>query len=812
MAHIGVLDVLDSAHVRIDLIVGTSIGASIGGLYAAGYSPKQLEEFALSTNWTDVLDLGDESHRTDRLLNRKDLDKAVLSLRFTGFFKPVLPQALSTGQRLTMLLNSMVVNAPAGVPADFLRDLRIPFVAIATDIVSGERRLLTKGDLTEALRASATLPLRFNPLEQDSAILMDGGLLANIPVDVAKNDFHARLAIVSNATAALRPREQLSTPWDVIDQVISLMMAKQNATQLGLSDVTICPELPQVSSEDFGSIPEMIEQGRIAARKMLPEIFAKMKANSIDPESGRQSPSEHPDTVLANTLQVRVHGFVAEMSDSAELSLGHLVGHPFIRDTNNLNEKRKLLEFYRARGYALARVDSLVINTIQSRVDIYVDEGRIGKMVINGSEEGSSTRINPDLVLREVPFGEGDVFRSSLADRGLHYLTATGAFTFASLKVDFDTSWVGTRIVTRSDTAKWDPRSAGLQHGPSIQLNVQARAASVIRLGVLADNEFGSQFSLELANEDLWNTGVQYLLKGGLGPLARYANLTLDAPRLFRTFATFFVEGFTGYKDIPVYSSQTFTNDGRIISIQDDIVREARDFGGRLKLGGQVGRLGAVTLELRTERDRWFSVRDQQPVESKQTVTSLRVETVFDTRNDDAYPHRGTLIDGYFESGITLFGSELGYTKLFGQLEQAIPLSGLHTLIPQVEIGFGDYPTPRFDQFALGGIESFYGLNEYELRGKQMFKASLTYQIAIPHVLFFPTYVSMRYDVGATWPEPAAIKVDELVDGIGMQIGVRTPLGLALFGIGENFRFNQNVKKPIDFNSPRFYFSLGSKL
>src|ERR1035437_233698 len=82
-AHIGVLDVLDSAHVPIDLIVGTSIGAVIGGLYADGYTPKQLEAFARSIDWNDVLEIQDEANRTERVLSQKDMDHALLSLRFT---------------------------------------------------------------------------------------------------------------------------------------------------------------------------------------------------------------------------------------------------------------------------------------------------------------------------------------------------------------------------------------------------------------------------------------------------------------------------------------------------------------------------------------------------------------------------------------------------------------------------------------------------------------------------------------------------------------------------------------------------------
>jgi hypothetical protein len=117
-------------------------------------------------------------------------------------------------------------------------------------------------------------------------------------------------------------------------------------------------------------------------------------------------------------------------------------------------------------------------------------------------------------------------------------------------------------------------------------------------------------------------------------------------------------------------------------------------------------------------------------------------------------------------------------------------------------------------------MESFYGLNQYELRGQQMIEGSLTYQVAIPHALFFPTFVAARYDIGSTWPEPTQIKFESLLHGIGAQVGLKTPLGLAQFGIGENFRFIQNQSpKPLTqptrvvaLNSPYFYFSIGSRL
>ncbi|MFI5202686.1 MAG: patatin-like phospholipase family protein, partial [Candidatus Kapaibacterium sp.] len=446
-AHIGVLDVLDSAHVPIDLIAGTSIGAVVGGLYAAGYTPKQLEKFAESTNWGDVLGILGESNRSERSLNQKDMDHALLSLRFTGFFDPVIPQAISNGERLTMLLNEMVLNAPAGVPRDFLRDLRVPFVAVTTDIVHGTRQLLTKGDLTEALRASATLPLRFSPVptegsaSNDSDILMDGGLIANIPADVAR-EFGASRVIVSNATAGLHPREALNTPWDVADQVITLMMLRQNAKELKLSDCTITPNVTGLDENDYANIPAMIEAGREAARAMLPKIEDEI-ASLSDP----LTISNPEDTLLPVLQQLRVIGTKGEYVDSALLADRSFLGYPLIQSENMKTIEQRVLRDYRSHGYSLVRIDSVVLRTPTGGADIYLDEGHISRIAVRGGEN-----TDTDFVLRELAFNRGDIFHARAGERSLRNLTGTGLFDFAILQISYDSLWPGTRYITTTDT------------------------------------------------------------------------------------------------------------------------------------------------------------------------------------------------------------------------------------------------------------------------------------------------------------------------------------------------------------------------
>src|SRR5581483_4745194 len=488
--------------------------------------------------------------------------------------------------------------------------------------------------------------------------------------------------------------------------------------------------------------PEMIEAGREAARRMLGVLQHSIAGISDPPEISMKD-----DTVLRSLREIRVYGTTGEFPDTAFLHDRTFLGKALLRSSNLKLIEHRLLEDYRSHGYTLVRIDSVVLHPGFGRADLYMDEGRIGRIVVHGDPG-----IDSEVALHELSFARGDVFRASEGERSLQHLTGTGLFDFAVIQISYDTSWPGTQYVWRPDTIAFPQEPPSLE--PAVILTVRARSPNVLRLGALADNEFGAEFSAEFANENVGGSGIEYSLIGSLGALARSASFTLNAPRLFHSFGVLDASIYSGYRDINVYQLETVAPEHKIVSSVTDVVRESRDLGLRLQAGGQVERLGAITAELRVEQQRWFSTRDSANDQGTDDLRALRGELLVDSRDDGDYPHIGTLIRAYAETGLTLFGHGTNYTKLFGEMEGAIPLSALHTLLPRIRLGFGDALLPRLETFALGGMESFYGLNEYELRGKQMLEGSLSYQIAIPHSLFFPTFVSIRYDIGAVWPEP----------------------------------------------------------
>ncbi len=182
-AHIGVLKVLEDLHIPIDAIAGTSMGAVVGGLYASGFSARDIERIVSTLNWQDAFK--DRPPREELTFRRKQEDqnflvKFPLGLRSGKF---LLPKGLIQGQKLNQTLRKLTL--PIARITDF-DQLPTPFRAVATDLETGDAVIMSNGDLTSAMRASLSAPGVFSPVERDGRLLVDGGLSENLPIDVVR--------------------------------------------------------------------------------------------------------------------------------------------------------------------------------------------------------------------------------------------------------------------------------------------------------------------------------------------------------------------------------------------------------------------------------------------------------------------------------------------------------------------------------------------------------------------------------------------------------------------------------------------------
>jgi NTE family protein len=265
-AHVGVLKVLEEMRIPIDYVAGTSMGSIIGGLYASGMSPQEIEREIQSIDWKDVFI--DEPNREDRSFRRKQDDRLYVFKAKPGFSegKVKLPLAYVHGQKFDLQLNRLTL--PVSQIKDFDR-LPIPFRAVATDLETGKEVVLKSGNLARSLRASMAVPGAFDPVEIDGRLLVDGGISNNVPVSVARA-MGADIVIVSDLGSDLLTREQITSYLSVAGQMVNFLFALNSQAQLrslGSQDVLINSRLGDIGAASFDRIGEAMPIGEQAARQ-----------------------------------------------------------------------------------------------------------------------------------------------------------------------------------------------------------------------------------------------------------------------------------------------------------------------------------------------------------------------------------------------------------------------------------------------------------------------------------------------------------------------------------------------------------------
>jgi NTE family protein len=265
LAHIGVLKVLAEQRVSVDFIVATSMGSIVGGAYAAGHTPAEMEALVRGADWDHIF--SDRGYRENLSFRRKEDDlrligKSELGLKRDGV---VLPRGALGVQNLEEFLRNL--SRPAS-DARTLDDLPIMFRAVATDLVTAEQVVLSDVPLFVAMRASMSIPGAFAPIEVDGRLLGDGGLVRNLPVQIAR-DMGADVIVAVNVGTPLLPRERLSSAFGIAQQMINILTEQNVGISLAAlrpTDILISPDLTGVSFVDFERADDLIERGEAAGR------------------------------------------------------------------------------------------------------------------------------------------------------------------------------------------------------------------------------------------------------------------------------------------------------------------------------------------------------------------------------------------------------------------------------------------------------------------------------------------------------------------------------------------------------------------
>ncbi|MBI5326006.1 MAG: patatin-like phospholipase family protein [Ignavibacteriae bacterium] len=847
IAQIGVLKELVKSGIPTDYIIGTSIGAIIGGLYSVGYTPEELDSIMVHTDWDDILSLGSEQDRSELFLDQKVIqDRSLITLRFNSF-QFVVPEAISLGTKFNAFLQKLVWNALYQSNGDF-DNLKFPFRSVTSDLVKGRTVSLKSGNLVTAMRASAAVPLRYSPVRIDSMILVDGGLMANIPVEAAK-EFKPDLIIAINTISPLLPAEELSKPWNLADQVVSILMLYFSKQSSQNADILITPDIKEHSNSDFNHLDSLIEIGEISTKNIMPDIiniYNKKKdsiyyVNYIKPINSLK---------IDNSINiVEVNGFTSQ--DSIVLT-------DYMQ--KNGNSYRQILEFlrelpnkqqYKQIDYELSYSERNTILRLQAfqfplllttearwldnqviRLKSLNQDLSLGNEICNDKTRQAIT----ENVLKELRnenysvsslskgiFNEKDGKLTLFFDKGkLNTINISGNKSTNDFLVLRDINVkIGDPLNIIKVIDGWENLiSCGLfsdvgielnKHpdNPGIDLNVIVKeiGTQTIRLAGKVDNERFGQLSLDVIQDNLLNLGDRIDAHIAGGSRNYGSSLSFQIPRIFETMLTFNISGYYNKRDVYKYKDKTDLPNNRFEREQNGELSEEK-YGLKSGFGTQIEKNGTFTLELRLEKQRDFDKGAPQP--EFKSLNSIKIGTIFDSENKADFPTKGGLIDLSLETTLFATKDSISFSKALLYISENYSF-GINTIRPELYFGFADQTLPLPEFFGLGGQDNFFGLKEDEERGRQIVKGSFGYRIKMPMKFFFDTYLSFRYDIGAIWKVTEEIKFGNFKHGLGGTLSFDTPAGPAKFSLGKGFYFLQEPNR-IKWGPFMGYFSIGLKM
>ena len=322
LAHIGVLQSLEDQHIPIDYLAGTSMGGLVGGLYALGKSPQQLEEIVRKQDW-DFIIAGQTSYQ-DLSYRRKEDARAYPNLLEFGLKKGIsLPSGLNSGQGVSMLIDQETLPY---AHSDSFNDFPIPFRCVATNLVTAQPKVFDHGSIAQALRSTMSLPGIFAPVRDGKDVYVDGGLLGNLPTDVVRK-MGADVVIAVHLEVTPVDPDQIQSLFAVLGQSITAVIHANELRGMAGADLIINVELKDFTAMQYDKAQTIIVHGKSAADAKS-KILSPYALNDADWNAylARRKSREKVDVPVPTFVEVR--GVSGEATKELENYLRPLVGKP----------------------------------------------------------------------------------------------------------------------------------------------------------------------------------------------------------------------------------------------------------------------------------------------------------------------------------------------------------------------------------------------------------------------------------------------------------------------------------------------------
>ncbi len=347
-AHIGVLRWLEENHIPIEMIAGTSMGGLIGGFYAMGMSPDEMEAFVGALDWKELL--GGQVPFKFLSVRRKEDRLAYPNRLNLGLRNGIqLPSGLNSGHGIGLILDRVTL------PYYDLRDfdaLPIPFRCVAVDLATGEKKVFSEGSLSDALRATMSIPGVFSPVRQNGHIYIDGGVLNNLPVGLAK-DFGTDAVIAVNLNAGPFDAEEAGSLLGVIGRSVDVVIDDNVRRSAEMADLVVSVDVHGYSTLDFEYSADIIRKGYESAAAMSGEL----KKYALTENEWKQYLDRRKKlrrTVIPVPQFVEVDGINPDPASLVHKDLDPLIGRPL--DLDELTKQLNLIwgqGRYASVGYSL---------------------------------------------------------------------------------------------------------------------------------------------------------------------------------------------------------------------------------------------------------------------------------------------------------------------------------------------------------------------------------------------------------------------------------------------------------------------------
>ncbi len=732
-AHIGTLQLIDSLNIPVDYIVGTSIGGIVGGLYAMGYDGKELERLAFRTDWEEIFSDTPERQRLPYLI-RKETGRYQLTFGLKGY-KPMPPRGLINGQKISLLLSSFIF--PYQNTDDFDR-LPIPFRCVAVDLVSGREVVLKSGSLAKALRATMAIPTVFSPVDWGDSLLVDGGLLNNLPVDVVK-EMGADIVIAIDLASPLKSRQELDSAIEILEQTITIYDREKWTRNVRQTDIYINPNLRDFTAADFGAdkIVAILESGVRAARAQIPRFVELIKAfnlKKIKPDSVIQQYNAY------GIQNIHISGSRSMTDTEIKQRLEIRRGEAFkpVQFLNQVNRLQETLYF--------KQIDYEIIAEKEDSLSVYLELEEQQKPIIKSIYVRDQKSLPFSFIYHLLGIQPGDSLDTEVLNRRIMDAYALGYFENITYTIDFlDERYVDLTIHVREAPHK--RLRLGLRYDDRHKL---VAAASLLANNLLIP---GLRWNYELQFAGLYKTDFTI----------SYPSRTLNTP-IYP-----FLAGRT--KNIPTH---IYDVRGNRITTYDD---KSNEFA--VGVGFLFAKYANLEIEFASESME-IEPSIVPPVEMlefpvwEDDLQKIGIRLHIDRIDDVLLPRRGSHFWVCYETSLKLLGSDVSYDQLRASLDLYRTFAKKHTWRLHGFFGKGFRNVPPYKDIRASRPHNLIGLGYDQMLVRDVGIARLDYRYQYKKDIYVTLIANAAFDIRI---EQSLYPYEEYYMAIAAGVKFLSPIG-----------------------------------